>query len=294
VRTIDEIMKHEPEGMDCLRLADRVIVNGEGTFHHNQRTALAALALARIAEALGKEVHIVNATIQAMHPEVLRLVLGSARRVVVREMRSQKYLQSLDIPCSLGADCAFAANFSTSQSLLRLPEGVDPDHACLVSGGCGLRSHSVLSIVEALRSAGYSPFYFWIGDGDALNPCQCQLAGLPMVSDDMLPWDALPGYLRRVRLVVSGRHHMLIFALLARVPFIPLASNTWKIEGLCELFGWPTPVLAGERGFSKVLSVVPSMRSEMNAVFDRVDRESRKLAEQNTAQGFFSFHESAR
>lgn len=280
-KAIDEIMDREREGMQLLRLADRVIVNGEGTFHHNQRTALAALALARIAEVLGKEVHVVNATIQAMHPEVLRLVLSGACRVVVREARSQKYLQFLDINCLLGADCAFAATYGVTKSSLQLPDGVDPGRACLITGGCGIRSSSVLAIVRALRRAGYSPFYFWIGGGDAMSPRLCQTAGIPAVMWNELPWDALPEYLKKVKLVVSGRYHMIIFALMARTPFIPLASNTWKIEGLCELFGYPTPVLTGERGFATVLSSLPKLQNEMKVAYDLVNRKGLEMALQN-------------
>ena len=35
--------------------------------------------------------------------------------------------------------------------------------------------------------------------------------------------------------IVSGRHHLNVFSLLAKKPFIPFESNTWKIKGLCEL-----------------------------------------------------------
>ncbi|MBN2399945.1 MAG: polysaccharide pyruvyl transferase family protein [Candidatus Aminicenantes bacterium] len=283
-KAIDEIMEREADGFHDLRLADRVIVNGEGTFHHNQRTALAALALARIAEILGKEVHIINATIQAMHPDVLRLVLGSAGRVVVREVRSKQYLESLGIHCLVGADCAFAAPYRVTQPMLRLPDEVAPDSPCLVSGGCGLRSSSVLAIVNALRRAGFSPFYFWIGDGDAISIGDCQAAGIPVVMWNEVPWPVLPEYLKQVKLVVSGRHHMIIFALLAHIPFVPLASNTWKIEGLCELFGWPVPVLPGEHGFARALSSLPELQTEMKAAFERVDKTALELALRNMAE----------
>lgn len=107
---------------------------------------------------------------------------------------------------------------------------------------------------------------------------------------DAMPWDALPEYLKKVKLVVSGRHHMIIFALMARTPFIPLSSNTWKIEGLCELFGWPTPVLPGERGFATVLSSLPRLQNEMKAAYDLVDRKDLELALQNMPESHIRVH----
>jgi polysaccharide pyruvyl transferase WcaK-like protein len=45
----------------------------------------------------------------------------------------------------------------------------------------------------------------------------------------------MPGFLRRMGLVVSGRYHINIFAALAGVPFLPLSTNTGKMAGVLKL-----------------------------------------------------------
>jgi hypothetical protein len=45
----------------------------------------------------------------------------------------------------------------------------------------------------------------------------------------------MPGFLRRMGLVVSGRYHINIFTALAGVPFLPLSTNTGKMSGVLEL-----------------------------------------------------------
>ena len=281
ITVVKEMCATEHDVLQHIEQADRVVVNGEGTLHHNQRTALTALAIARVAQLMGKEIHVVNATIQAMHPELLRMVLGEAALVVVREPLSLRYLEDLHLDCRLGADCAFAAEYDYTAIPPLLPEPVDRENACLVTGGCALNGSTIMGIIKSLRRAGYSPFYFWIGDGDALSLKRCRAAGIPVVSWDCIPWNTVPAYLKQVKLVVSGRHHMIIFALMAGVPVIPLASNTWKIEGLCELFRWPLPVLSGTYGLVEVLASLQGARSDMAAAFEQVARASLEFASKN-------------
>jgi polysaccharide pyruvyl transferase WcaK-like protein len=276
----------EADLLHRIELADRVVVNGEGTLHHNQRTALAALAVARTAQVLGKEVHVVNTSVQAMHSEVLTMVVGNATRLVVREPQSYRYLRGLNLDCQLGSDCAFAATYEPARNVYPLPAEVAPQRACLVTGGCGARDVSIIEITKTLRRAGYSPFYYRIGDGDPLSVEQCASAGIPVVTWNAIPWNVLPDYLKQVKLVVSGRYHIIIFALMARIPFIPLSSNTWKIEGLCELFHWPIPVLPGAHGFVDALSSLSGVQSDMSAAFECAESTGFELATKNVVGSF--------
>ena len=284
VAAVNRIKSSDHEFIRRIRRADRIVVNGEGTFHHNQLTALTILAITRVAQLFGKEVHIVNATVQDMHPEVTRMVLGEAKLVVVREPWSQRYLNNQHLPSELGADCAFAAGYEKGVPSNKIPANIDPQCACLVAGGCAIGPSLLLKMINILRKAGYSPLYYWIGDGDSLPPDRCRYHGIPVIGWDSIPWNTLPHFLKQFKLVVAGRHHMIIFALMAGVPFIPLGANTWKIEGLCELFQWPVPVFSGARGFEKALRSFSELDSEIKNAFELAAKKGREYAGRNVPE----------
>ena len=54
----------------------------------------------------------------------------------------------------------------------------------------------------------------------------------------VIGFPAIKGILEKSKFVVSGRHHLNVFSLLANKPFITFESNTWKIEGVCEMLDY--------------------------------------------------------
>ena len=139
-------------------------------------------------------------------------------------------------------------------------------------------------MIKIIRRNGYSPVYFWIGDGDSMSPEKCLSLGIPFIRWDSIPWSTIPSYLKQFKLVVSGRHHMIISALMAGIPFIPLGSNTWKIEGLCELFLWPIPVISSIFGFKNALSTLTELDSEMKKSFEFTARAGLEYAKRNVPE----------
>lgn len=49
-------------------------------------------------------------------------------------------------------------------------------------------------------------------------------------------------FLSRFSILISQAYHPLYFAILTRVPFVPLLGNTFKAEGLLEHFDYPIPM----------------------------------------------------
>ncbi len=68
---------------------------------------------------------------------------------------------------------------------------------------------------------------------------QIIVLGVPMVMAASIPWDGVVDYLGGYPFALSGRHHVNVFLTRAGVPFLPLPSNTWKIEATLELIGYP-------------------------------------------------------
>ena len=254
---VRRILTRERSLVDIIRRSDRVVINGGGTLHHDRPAALSLFAIARAAQINGKEVHVVNSTIQAMHPEILKAVLIEAGRVAVREKRTLEYLKGLGIAAELSSDSICAADFHKEPGEFLLPERIDKENACLITSGVISVRQRIMPIVKTLRDAGYLPFYFMACRDDELNNwliSSLRSANVPIVQHGVIPWQDMLHYLKKIRLVVSGRYHINIMSRMAGVPFVPLASNTWKMEGARELYGWPVPVLAGESGLNDALS----------------------------------------
>lgn len=58
---------------------------------------------------------------------------------------------------------------------------------------------------------------------------------------------------------------MNIFLMRARVPFLPLPSNTWKIEETLKLVGYPFPPLQYYGELSPALNRLLDMREEFKS-----------------------------
>jgi polysaccharide pyruvyl transferase WcaK-like protein len=104
-------------------------------------------------------------------------------------------------------------------------------------------------------------------------------AGARILPLGCLRWREMPGFLRRMEMVVSGRYHINIFAALAGVPFLPLSTNTGKMSGVLELlspgrtisvreWGNKTPELNLEGAFLAEKSEVEKCRELAQKNFD--------------------------
>ena len=59
ISAVKQIRSTEHVLVQRIKLADKIVVSGEGTFHHNQHTDLSALPFARVARLIGKDVHMI-------------------------------------------------------------------------------------------------------------------------------------------------------------------------------------------------------------------------------------------
>jgi len=84
-------------------------------------------------------------------------------------------------------------------------------------------------------------------------------------------------------MVLSGRFHACVFAALAGTPLVSFRSNTYKMEGLLEMLGYPIPVLDYEHlDNGEVLSVVNDVwerSEELSGLFAERVPEEREAAQ---------------
>jgi polysaccharide pyruvyl transferase WcaK-like protein len=223
-----------------LESCDLVIVNGEGSIHHNFRRSLALLALMHVMGRRGRRFVLVNSTIQAMQPELLQAVLPAATHRHVREDRSRDYLSNLSIDSSSGPDLAFH-----SIEKLTFDPQTGQREDCLVTAGVLSGERALRALFASVREVGLAPTYLCIGDGGErpLAERVCASENVPIAHAGDFSLADLLRYIGGFQIAVSGRHHINMYLMRAGVPFLPLPSNTWKVEGTLQQVGYPVPIV---------------------------------------------------
>lgn len=240
-----DVLAADPAFRKAGEWAELVIINGEGSIHHNYPRALALLAQAKVLADRGKRVHLVNATIQAMDRTLLAAVLPALALLHVREARSRGELEGVTSHASVTPDLAYAARFSPGVGAPPAPSDVgSAERVCLLTPGVLAHPRALAQQADAITAAGLRPVYFCVSDGGEARvaPGFCRERGIEFVDAASVPWDRILPFLRRFPVGVSGRHHVNIFLTMAGVPFVPLPSNTWKVEATLDLVRYPVPV----------------------------------------------------
>lgn len=189
---------------------DAVVVNGEGTIHHGH--GLHLLSILEVAQHIGKRTYLLNAVIEDC--EGFDDVLGRLDDLAVRDQCSLQYLAARNIPARLVADSILGAAFEDGSDSTFAGKIVITD--CVTS-----RTDCLGALAEVANRYG----------GRAVS--------YALEGDNALDWPAALRKLRGARLIVTGRHHGVYLALMARVPFVALPSNTWKVEGTLRALGTP-------------------------------------------------------
>lgn len=191
---------------------DILVVNGEGSMHHDTRTYRRKMAL--LAEALdrGKRAWLVNSVWQDNPPEA-GAMLRRLEGVRVRETMSRAALAEIGISATAAPDLSYFAALSEPTS-----EATDFTGAVAVTDFHAPQlGHFVRATSGPMAKA---PFF----DLGAQN------------------WSDGVSSLRTASAVVTGRHHVVYAACRARIPFVPIAGNTHKIEGLFRSAGVTIPM----------------------------------------------------
>lgn len=198
------------EMREAMEAVDAVIVNGEGTIHHDAGTQY--LHIMAAAKALGKTAILVNAVLEAV--EGFDHVFHMLDDITVRESRSLRFLQARGIQGRLVHDSFLEAGFY-DYALFDLADRIvitdwHHDRDAELSG----------TLLQYMRGLPKDRAWY-----------------MPLMCHDVAEmWFAVPRTWGAARAVITGRHHGIYAALLMGVPFVALSSNTHKIEGLIEEF----------------------------------------------------------
>jgi polysaccharide pyruvyl transferase WcaK-like protein len=265
------------------READTIVLNGEGTIHHAGVGALTLLGFCKIAKELGKKVFVLNCSIFDLEPFLLETLRDCVDGIAVREPLSQRYLADHGIHATQSADCLFLMGAEDGR-VFQWPDLDAAKKYALYTPGVLTAFGQVDAVavrrdIAQLRGEGYEVLYHTIETEDEQMAPIAAEAGARILPLGCLRWREMPGFLRRMGLVVSGRYHINIFAALAGVPFIPLSTNTGKMAGVLELlsparnipvreWGNETPDLNLEGAFLAEKSQVQRCRELAQKNFD--------------------------
>jgi polysaccharide pyruvyl transferase WcaK-like protein len=217
-----------------LKNADFVIINIEGTVHHQSLLGHQMLAIGKLAFEFGKKVYWVNFSTQSENETILKDALYGAQKIATREVRSYSYLKSLGINVTQAFDTAVLADYNNE---VRTFNNRHKEEYCLFTGS-NIKKYNLLEIASVVKENGYEPIYLPLGLNDFNELKSIKDNNIKHLNFNDFTYNNINEVINKSKFIVSGRHHLNIFSLLANKPFIPLKSNTWKIEGVCEMLDY--------------------------------------------------------
>ena len=215
---------------DAFAACDAVVVNGEGTIHHDSPNANFLMMALAWAQAAGKKTALVNALYQ-QEGSAFSQVLGRLDLLTVREVRS-------------------AANARAQGGR----PWVLPDSA---SDRAQLIAANPLKVVAGILKGGAHP--------KAPSATWLDTIDVPKLDMSVGSFDEIVATLKQVDVYVTGQHHGVYAAALAGIPFVALTSNSHKVEGLIEWSGLPIPVVTNEAGVKPAIDYALQNRDMFDA-----------------------------
>lgn len=273
----------------AIDAADCVIVNGEGTIHHDRPAGKMLLAAGQYARERGKRACLINTTWQANSADSLRL-LESFDIVTVRESASEAELVAH----------GFSPRRIPDLALYHRPKEASQRHGVAycdsVQGPKALALYRRMWALDAeplpivqLKSAPLE-ILRWIRRYDPsllalLRPTHARDALRASWQDyrkQIAERDAFTARVAGKELIVTGRFHMMIFALGGMTPSLAVGSNTHKIEATLRDAGlepWRAVADPGEIG-PELIDKARHWHGDEFPLLERFVAEGRKAMEQ--------------
>ena len=249
-RAVWEVMLRaaKRQGLDVVETDyDALIVNGEGSMHHDRISAMRKLEALKEAVDTGKKAWLINTVWQEMSHDY-DAVLQALDGVIVREPLSREALRAHGVEASVKPDLSFF-------------------HAA--------RDPQVLSDFKG------QPVMtdFWSDSFDAFaRPTSSYLKDFRFFEFLKYDWAGAIESLKTTPLLITGRQHAVYAACKARTPFLAVKGNTHKIEGLVAMAGADIPVLDHPREIRDHLDKALENQSEYDRLFDYLDAQKRRGA----------------
>jgi polysaccharide pyruvyl transferase WcaK-like protein len=221
-----------------LQRARLIIVNGEGTIHHDRPAGRQLLEVGRVGKELGIPVAMINMSWEA-NSAPLGELLRDFELVAVRESRSQRAVAMAGVNARRVPDLSlyFPHARAGRREGVGYTDSVVPDVSERLRllrdlhGGVGVsifdRAHGPVARVRLLRRAVSNTAERSLAG--RLRSATCAWREVAIMSPTE---NAFIDRVARLSLLVTGRFHAMCFAMVTATPFIAVETNTHKIEGM--------------------------------------------------------------
>jgi len=219
-----------------LKIADIVVVNGEGTLHglnkDDMEHRFQLVQIAKEAKRQNKKVVLIN-TVYQSNPDSYKDYLNLFDIITVRESRSKAELAKIGIIAKVVPDLTFAT----------ITPKLKPKLKTYFYTDSAIKTIST-EIKENAKHAQLTPVaYLRITTKSKSKWAQTRKARIYLKE------------LSTAKFIFCGRFHALTLCLLLRKPFIAYRSNTFKVEGMLEDIGLTNRIQHG----SSSLTIDPSL-----------------------------------
>lgn len=234
-------LEQDPLAATAMAQAGRIVINGEGTLHHDRPYARYLLEAAAPCVADGKPVYLLNASWEENSPAMTALLHGFSG-IWVRDRASAAELAAQGVNATVVPDLTFLSAYTpapaTSGSLL-VTDSVFADTSERLQSFADALDARYLPIIQwpTLRGPRAAPEkwlkakFYGVVQRVTLHswrPRQYYVDLQFCETDTAQFLQALAG----ARAIVSGRYHATCLALQHRLPLVCLASNTRKVQNL--------------------------------------------------------------
>ncbi len=240
IKNIDEIIKN----------SDLVIVNGEGTIHHNQVRGKNLIQIGEFCKKLKIPTYLINCTYQDNDKDFFAKYLKYFNLISVRESLSKNQLDSINIKSHIVPDLSFYSNYNElninhkkNQTYLISDSVYFEISKYLLNFSYINKNFVFIPILSPVTLKQISPIKILSYIKYHLKKIVFILLKLNPQNHYEIRYFGLNDYkkyilkLKNSKMIISGRYHCMCLAINLLKPFLIIKSNSHKIEGLLNDIG---------------------------------------------------------
>jgi polysaccharide pyruvyl transferase WcaK-like protein len=223
--------------------ADILIVNGEGSMHHNSKNYVNKMELLKQGQRDIKKTYLINSVWESndnRYDDVLKALDG----IVVRESASSTEMIKHGVVPLVRIDLSYFFE--------------------LHSDDAGFKNLKGAKTITDFYSKDF---------GGWVKYCGGERSKLPYIDLNAFSWAGLLRTLKTSDLLITGRHHAVFAACKARTPFVALESNTHKISGLVRMSNIPIPICETPSELTKAIKWAEQNKNAYIDFFDFLDEQ---------------------
>ena len=238
-----EIKSQDIEIVSTIEESDILILNGEGSMHHNSKTCQKKMSLIEKAQKLEKETYLLN-SVWMENTEKYNNILYNIDGIICREIASCRDLMlNHNVSSIVAPDLSF---FNLDKNTYE----------------------EILDAKKTKFEIGITDFYCKEFNAWTKITGGNILVSYKYIDMNAHDWRDFVEYISKFKLVITGRFHAICACILARTPFISLKSNSHKIEGLIQTTRSDIPHAVNPEEINNFIESI--LDSEYSSGFEKV------------------------